>query len=157
MERFVYILLMVFSIDAISEVDTNSFEYKLFCKDLEQGIMIEDSDIGVYPEYEMDDGYSGEIEFNLLDGKITIIHQGLFIASKSLTSNAVKIDGEQITVTISPYSYYNFLFVTKLSSIQYVNIENEGNEEEMFTCNNPNSSEKTKEMMRYVKEIKSKI
>ncbi|MDO6705819.1 hypothetical protein [Photobacterium sp. 1_MG-2023] len=136
-------------------VDTESFEYKLVCVDLQKGRMIENKGIGYYPKYGMDDGYSGIIDFKLVNDEIKIYHQGSLVSLIDIKSDSVEVNGEQFTVIASPSKYFTFAFMNELSNIEYVNLENEGNEEEIFTCKNQNTKDETEKLIKYIRKIKS--
>ncbi|MDO6709013.1 hypothetical protein [Photobacterium sp. 1_MG-2023] len=155
MNKIFYIVSLFFSINVSAEVNSDSFNYEVTCDDLQRGRMIYDSKIGSYPEYEMDDGYSGVIDFKLINDEITILHQGFLISLIDIKSDSVEVNGEQITVFSSSSKYFNFAFMNKLSNIEYVNLENEGDEEKIFTCKNSNTIDETEKMIKYIKKIKS--
>ncbi|MEL6116365.1 hypothetical protein P0Y67_14195 [Photobacterium sp. SP02] len=155
MNKFICIVILFLSINISAKVNSDSFKYELTCDDLQRGRMIYDSKIGSYPEYEMDDGYSGVIDFKLRNDEITIYHQGLLISLIDIKSDSVEVNGEQITVIASLSKYFTFAFMNELSNIEYVNLENEGNEEEIFTCKNPNTKDETEKLIKYIRKIKS--
>ncbi|MCG2838990.1 hypothetical protein L6J37_19335 [Photobacterium sp. WH77] len=155
MSAFFYIVVLLFSINTPAKVNSDSFNYEFTCDDLQKGRMIYDSKIGSYPEYEMDDGYSGIIDFKLVNDEIKIYHQGLLVSLIDIKSDSVEVNGEQFTVIASSSKYFTFAFMNELSNIEYINFENEGNEEKIFTCKNPNAKDETERLINYIKIIKS--
>ncbi|MDO6583500.1 hypothetical protein Q4491_19345 [Photobacterium sp. 2_MG-2023] len=151
MHKVIYIIVLFFLINISAKVNSDSFNYEFTCDDLQKGRMIYDSKIGSYPEYEMDDGYSGIIDFKLLNDEITIYHQGLLVSLIDIKSDSVEVNSEQFTVIASSSKYFTFAFMNELSNIEYVNLENEGNEEEIFTCKNPNTKDETEKLIKYIK------
>ncbi|MDO6705821.1 hypothetical protein [Photobacterium sp. 1_MG-2023] len=93
----------------IPRADAEVFRYALVCHDLHRGEMIVDPVIGAYHEYEMDDGYSGQINLIVSDTQVFIYKNNDLMVNAELTSDAVEIIGSsRIKVSKTNDEYFSF-------------------------------------------------
>ncbi|MEL6116364.1 hypothetical protein P0Y67_14190 [Photobacterium sp. SP02] len=147
--------LITLSINCKAEEVINDFQYKLVCNDLHQGKMIH-GDFDTYPEYEMDDGYSGVVDVSIKDGSISIIQDDKFIVSRNIVTEYVEFDSSgEILVKVRDGYYYTLLLNKEPALINVVNIENKGDEDTFFECDNIDYRKNFQELEGYIIDIKN--
>ncbi|MCM0148679.1 hypothetical protein KCN56_08920 [Photobacterium galatheae] len=157
MKKIIFIVMVLFSISCQSKDKDDSFTYYLLCNDLHQGKRIV-GEFDSYLECEMDDGYSGEIKVLIQDKIITLYQDGMKMASKNLKSNDVTIDKSgDIQVNLSESHFYHLFLDRELALINVVNIENKGNEDAFFECENTEGRQKAVEVEDYIWTLKGGV
>ena len=83
--------------------------------------MIVDPVVRAYHEYEMDDGYSGQVKLAISDNQVFIYKDNDLMVNDELTSDAIEMIGSsRIKVSKTDDEYFNFhLDRTDLVLIQY--------------------------------------
>ncbi|MDO6709011.1 hypothetical protein [Photobacterium sp. 1_MG-2023] len=149
--------LIILSINCKAKEVINDYQYQLVCNDLHQGKMIH-GDFDAYPEYEMDDGYSGVVDVSIKDGSILIIQDDKFIVSRKIVTEYVEFDNSgEILVKVRDGYYYTFLLNKDPALVNVVNIENKGDEDAFFECYNIDYMEKFHKLEDYIIYIKNNI
>ncbi|WP_027250865.1 hypothetical protein [Photobacterium halotolerans] len=130
-----FILSIITLVSAGTEAQnvTEAFSYELVCHDLHRGEMIVDPVIGAYHEYEMDDGYSGQINLIVSDNQVFIYKNNDLVVNDELTFDAIEMIGSsRIKVSKTDDEYFSFhLDRTGLVLIQHL-IQYDGTFEDLF-------------------------
>lgn len=123
-QKTLHLILSIITFSSAGTEDrsiTESFNYELICHDLHRGGMIVDPVIGAYHEYEMDDGYSGQINLIVSDSQVFIYKNNDLVFNDELTSDAIEMIGSsRIKISKTDDEYFSFhLGRTDLILIQH--------------------------------------
>ncbi|WP_120512820.1 hypothetical protein [Photobacterium salinisoli] len=158
-QKTLYIILSIisfFSAGTEARIVTEEFSYELVCHDLHRGEMIVDSVIGAYHEYEMDDGYSGQVKLVISDDQILIYKDNGLMINDELTSNAVEMIGSsRIKVSKTDDEYFSFhLGRTDLVLIQHLIQYDETFKDFFFECPNTPTIGNTEKLFEHIHNVK---
>lgn len=157
LSKIIITVFAIYSSFSMAKNEEEPFHYEFICDDLHQGKMIVDSVIGAYPEYEMDDGYSGRVKLNITEKQVFIYRDGDLVVHENISSDAVEMDDSLfLKVTISEYNYFSFsLGLEDLALTQHVFSEGELVDDAFLECENKPGVEKSELLKQYIFQIKN--
>ncbi|MEL6116369.1 hypothetical protein P0Y67_14215 [Photobacterium sp. SP02] len=159
-QKTLHLILSIITFSSAGTEDrsiTESFNYELICHDLHRGEIIVDPVIGAYHEYEMDDGYSGQVKLVISDNQIFIYKDNGLMINDELTSNAIEMIGSsRIKVSKTDDEYFSFhLGRTDLVLIQHLIQYDETFKDFFFECTNTPMIGNTEALVDHIINVKS--
>ncbi|KKD00222.1 hypothetical protein [Photobacterium halotolerans] len=136
---------------------TEAFNYELVCHDLHRGEMNVDPVVGAYHEYEMDDGYSGQINLIVSDSQVFIYKNNDLVFNDELTSDAIEMIGSsRIKISKTDDEYFSFhLGRTDLILIKHLIKYDEKFKDFAFECPNTPTIGNTEALVENIINVKS--
>src|SRR5690606_5812732 len=146
----------ILSIITFFSAGTEAFSYELVCHDLHRGKMIVDPVIGAYQEYEMDDGYSGQINLIVSDNQVFIYKNNDLMLNDELTSDAIeRIGSSRIKVSKTDDEYFSFQLGRTASALIQHSIQYDGAFKDFFfECPNTPTIGNTEKLFEHIHNVK---